>query len=188
MLNKYFIAQIAEKTSILHWKKRQNRNIGLPFFRWNQIKISRLAQTEPNYVSLLFTYGTQQVISWWGSYFRFNHLSCVSASFTYTASICTRVNTQQGYLWKGPCAKKPIIFFPKGPCFLKLQAFLCKGIGKCCCIPNSYKNFLQKAHDVYQPEISLTKCVFSSPHLSFVVGNSIVQFFKICQRNWLQNQ
>ena len=30
MLNKYFIVQIAENTFILHWKRSQNRNIGLP--------------------------------------------------------------------------------------------------------------------------------------------------------------
>ena len=36
MLNKYFIAQIAENIFILHWeKKSQNRNIGQPFSGWN---------------------------------------------------------------------------------------------------------------------------------------------------------
>ena len=34
-LNKYFIAQMAENTFILHWKKSQNKNIGLPFSGWN---------------------------------------------------------------------------------------------------------------------------------------------------------
>ena len=41
-INKYFIAQIAENTFILHRKKNQNRNIGLPFSGWNWNKNWRL--------------------------------------------------------------------------------------------------------------------------------------------------
>ena len=41
MLNRCFVAKVAENTIIFHWKKSQNRNIGLPFSGWNEIKKTR---------------------------------------------------------------------------------------------------------------------------------------------------